>query len=266
MKISSKDFRVREGGEVNLKKWPTTVKPVYKSKKQYEEFLREHVAQLSLQQQLLYASNRHAILLIFQAMDAAGKDGAIRHVTSGVNPQGFLRSMKPSILDSARPLTVSKSVSISSRLDRPSSGIKDRSSVAFSRSRQPCLPPAHGAVVWYWEFEPHECHDGRQEPLRGPKAEVKDRFEDERTLDGSVRVHLWPARLIAARRVSPCGDRTLVEPERQLHSTDQSPIILGPVSNLVSEREFGLTHLPMLAVIRRIHFCNNVPLRQKYHQ
>jgi PPK2 family polyphosphate:nucleotide phosphotransferase len=41
-----------------------------------------------LQQQLLYSSDRHAVLLIFQAMDAAGKDGAIRHVMSGVNPQG----------------------------------------------------------------------------------------------------------------------------------------------------------------------------------
>ena len=88
MKIKSKDFCVKEGDEVNLKKWPTTVKPVYKSKKQYEELLREHVAQLSLQQQLLYASNRYAVLLIFQAMDAAGKDGAIKHVMSGVNPQG----------------------------------------------------------------------------------------------------------------------------------------------------------------------------------
>jgi PPK2 family polyphosphate:nucleotide phosphotransferase len=88
MKISSKEFRVREGDEVNLKKWPTTVKPVYKSKEQYEEILREHVAQLSSKQQLLYASNRHAVLLIFQAMDAAGKDGAIKHVMSGVNPQG----------------------------------------------------------------------------------------------------------------------------------------------------------------------------------
>ena len=88
MKISSKDFRVREGDEVNLKKWPTTVKPVYKSKKQYDKLLKHHVEQLSQQQQLLYASNRHAVLLIFQAMDAAGKDGAIRHVMSGVNPQG----------------------------------------------------------------------------------------------------------------------------------------------------------------------------------
>jgi PPK2 family polyphosphate:nucleotide phosphotransferase len=88
MKINSKHFRVAEGDEVNLKKWPTKLDPVYKSKNQYKKLLEEHVAQLSSLQQLLYASNRHAVLLIFQAMDAAGKDGAIRHVMSGVNPQG----------------------------------------------------------------------------------------------------------------------------------------------------------------------------------
>src|SRR3984885_11973734 len=88
MKINSKDFRVREGREVDLKKWPTKVDPVYKSKEQYKKILEEHVADLSSQQQLLYASNRYAVLLIFQATDAAGKDGAIRHVMSGVNPQG----------------------------------------------------------------------------------------------------------------------------------------------------------------------------------
>jgi PPK2 family polyphosphate:nucleotide phosphotransferase len=88
MKINSKDFAVPEGHEVNLQKWPTIVDPVYKSKEQYQELLEEHVAQLSSQQQLLYASNSHAVLLIFQAMDAAGKDGAIKHVMSGVNPQG----------------------------------------------------------------------------------------------------------------------------------------------------------------------------------
>jgi PPK2 family polyphosphate:nucleotide phosphotransferase len=88
MKISSKDFRVPEGDEVNLKKWPTKVDPVYKSKEQYKKLLEEHVAQLSLQQELLYASDRYALLLIFQALDAAGKDGAIQHVMSGVNPQG----------------------------------------------------------------------------------------------------------------------------------------------------------------------------------
>jgi len=88
MRVNSKDFLVREGEDVDLKKWPTKVDPVYRSKDQYEELLKEHVAQLSLQQQLLYASNRYALLLIFQAMDAAGKGGAISHVMSGVNPQG----------------------------------------------------------------------------------------------------------------------------------------------------------------------------------
>jgi PPK2 family polyphosphate:nucleotide phosphotransferase len=88
MKIDSNDFRVREGDAVNLRKWPTSVKPMHKSEEQYRKLLREHVAQLSALQQLLYASNRYAVLLIFQAMDAAGKDGAIKHVMSGVNPQG----------------------------------------------------------------------------------------------------------------------------------------------------------------------------------
>ena len=88
MKISSKDFRVKEGDEVDLGKWATKVEPVYESKDQYHKLLEEHVAQLSSLQQLHYASNRYAVLLIFQAMDAAGKDGAIRHVMSGVNPQG----------------------------------------------------------------------------------------------------------------------------------------------------------------------------------
>jgi PPK2 family polyphosphate:nucleotide phosphotransferase len=88
MKINSKDFGVREGDEVDLKKWPTIVDPVYESKKQYKKLLESHTAQLSAMQQLHYASDRYAVLLIFQAMDAAGKDGAIRHVMSGVNPQG----------------------------------------------------------------------------------------------------------------------------------------------------------------------------------
>ena len=88
MKINCKDFRVPPGAKVDLKQWPTLVKPVYKSKKRYEQLLREHVDQLSSLQRLHYASNRYALLLIFQAMDAAGKDGAIAHVMSGVNPQG----------------------------------------------------------------------------------------------------------------------------------------------------------------------------------
>ena len=88
MKINSKDFQVQEGDKVTLKEWSTLVKPVYQSKEQYQELLGEQVAELSELQQLLYASNRYAVLLVFQAMDAAGKDGAIKHVMSGINPQG----------------------------------------------------------------------------------------------------------------------------------------------------------------------------------
>src|SRR5580700_5514433 len=88
MKINSKDFRVPPGEKVKLHDWPTSIKPFRKSKEQYHELMREHVERLNSLQQLLYASNRYALLLIFQGMDAAGKDGAIRHVMSGVNPQG----------------------------------------------------------------------------------------------------------------------------------------------------------------------------------
>jgi PPK2 family polyphosphate:nucleotide phosphotransferase len=86
--ISSKDFRVHSGENINLDKWPTFVNPFYKTKKQYQKLLQERVKELSSLQRLLYASNSYALLLIFQGMDAAGKDGVIRNVLSGVNPQG----------------------------------------------------------------------------------------------------------------------------------------------------------------------------------
>ena len=88
MKLDTRDFRINEGSKVDLGKWPTVVERVYKSRGDYHAILADHVAQLSVQQQLLYASNQYSVLLIFQAMDAAGKDGIIRHVMSGVNPQG----------------------------------------------------------------------------------------------------------------------------------------------------------------------------------
>jgi PPK2 family polyphosphate:nucleotide phosphotransferase len=86
--MKSHEFQVNEGAEVDLDKWPTRVDPVYATKGRYKEILSAHTKALSEQQELLYASNSYAILLIFQAMDAAGKDGAIKHVMSGVNPQG----------------------------------------------------------------------------------------------------------------------------------------------------------------------------------
>jgi len=88
MKIKTTDFRVPPGKKVNLEKWATSVKPVYDSKKDYEKLLKGQVEELIPLQNLQYASNRYAVLLIIQGMDAAGKDGAIRHVMSGINPQG----------------------------------------------------------------------------------------------------------------------------------------------------------------------------------
>jgi PPK2 family polyphosphate:nucleotide phosphotransferase len=88
MKINIDDYRVKPGKTVKLKKWPTRVAPVYESKEHYRELLGKHRDKLSELQNLLYASDRHSLLLIFQAMDAAGKDGVIKHVMSGVNPQG----------------------------------------------------------------------------------------------------------------------------------------------------------------------------------
>jgi PPK2 family polyphosphate:nucleotide phosphotransferase len=88
MKIDTEDFRAAEDKKVHLRNWSTETKKIYRSKKHYDELLADHVKRLDKSQRLLYASNRYAVLLIFQAMDAAGKDGAIRHVMSGVNPQG----------------------------------------------------------------------------------------------------------------------------------------------------------------------------------
>ena len=88
MKLKINDYRVRPGSGINLEDYPTEVMPFYKSKKHYKKLLEEDVEELSALQQLHYASHRYALLLIFQGMDAGGKDGAIRHVMSGVNPQG----------------------------------------------------------------------------------------------------------------------------------------------------------------------------------
>jgi PPK2 family polyphosphate:nucleotide phosphotransferase len=88
MKIDPDAFQAAPGKKVKLRKWATDIKPLYKSDKQYRELLVSDVAELSALQKLLFASGTYSLLLIFQAMDAAGKDGAISHVLSGVNPEG----------------------------------------------------------------------------------------------------------------------------------------------------------------------------------
>lgn len=86
--IKTKGLKVKPGAKPDLGKRPTRIEPVYGSTQRYHELLQAHVSRLSELQQLLYASGRYAVLLVFQAMDAAGKDGAISHVMSGINPQG----------------------------------------------------------------------------------------------------------------------------------------------------------------------------------
>src|SRR5580698_8536694 len=88
MKISPKQFRIREGESVKLKRWPTRVGAFYKSEEDYKKRLTEYSKELRERHGQLYAHNRYSVLLIFQSMDAGGKDGAIKHVMSGVNPQG----------------------------------------------------------------------------------------------------------------------------------------------------------------------------------
>ena len=81
-------FRVGPGKEIKLKEWLTDDddKPV--SKEEGEEILKNDIQKLSDFQEKLYASNRYSILIVIQAMDAAGKDSVIKHVMSGLNPQG----------------------------------------------------------------------------------------------------------------------------------------------------------------------------------
>ncbi len=88
MNFDANTLQVRAGTKVDLGQWATALKPLCRSKKAYAKALQSHVEKLSDQQRMLYASNRYALLVVFQAMDTAGKDGAIRHVMSGVNPQG----------------------------------------------------------------------------------------------------------------------------------------------------------------------------------
>src|SRR6516165_3456734 len=88
MKTDSKQFRVAEKEKVRLDDRPTLLKPLYDSKEEYIDKLAERVRDLSAIQEELYAHDRYSLLVIFQAMDGAGKDSAIKHVMSGVNPQG----------------------------------------------------------------------------------------------------------------------------------------------------------------------------------
>lgn len=88
MNVNPEKFRIAPGEKVRLSRLPTRIKPLCASREEYRERMEAQLAAMRPQQELLYANDSHALLLVFQAMDAAGKDSAIKHVLSGLNPQG----------------------------------------------------------------------------------------------------------------------------------------------------------------------------------
>ena len=84
----SKPYRIDQGKNFRLKDFDPAATAHVRSKEHAQELLEQSIAEMSELQDKLYAQDRWAVLLLFQAMDAAGKDGAIKHVMSGVNPQG----------------------------------------------------------------------------------------------------------------------------------------------------------------------------------
>jgi PPK2 family polyphosphate:nucleotide phosphotransferase len=86
--LDHKPFLVKPGTKVRLKDFATDFTAGFENKQAAEEALLQDVSELAAAQDLLWASKQYAIIIIFQALDAAGKDGAIKHVMSGVNPQG----------------------------------------------------------------------------------------------------------------------------------------------------------------------------------
>jgi PPK2 family polyphosphate:nucleotide phosphotransferase len=86
--IDTEALRVAEGEKLALADRPTLAPPLYESKEAYQQALDDHVAALEKRHERLYANGRHALLVILQGMDTAGKDGAIKHALRGVNPQG----------------------------------------------------------------------------------------------------------------------------------------------------------------------------------
>jgi PPK2 family polyphosphate:nucleotide phosphotransferase len=88
MKIEIRPFEVKEKEDVSLAKRPTRVDPLYESKADYAKALEKHAEELAALHDRLYAASRSALLIVLQGMDSAGKDGAIKHVMTGVNPQG----------------------------------------------------------------------------------------------------------------------------------------------------------------------------------
>ena len=88
MEINIEKFLVKEGKKVNLIDYDTKAPQEFKSKQKNRESLKEIIEDIDALQNMLYAENRQSLLIIFQGIDAAGKDSSIRAIMTGVNPQG----------------------------------------------------------------------------------------------------------------------------------------------------------------------------------
>ena len=87
-KIDIDHFKIIDGNRFSLTDYPTLIKSKNIEKEEGELLIQEDIQELAALQDVLYAENRHAVLIVIQAMDAAGKDGTIKHIMSGVNPAG----------------------------------------------------------------------------------------------------------------------------------------------------------------------------------
>jgi len=87
-KTEPERFRVTDGNKFSLTDYPTEVRKKSIEKEKGELLIQKDIEELAALQDVLFAENRHAVLIVIQAMDAAGKDGTIKHIMSGVNPAG----------------------------------------------------------------------------------------------------------------------------------------------------------------------------------
>lgn len=86
--FNSDDFRINGESRFKIKDVKTKIPDIYDDKQEYEQMLDNFVSDIDKMQSVMYAHDRYGLLIIFQAMDAAGKDGTIKHVLTGVNPLG----------------------------------------------------------------------------------------------------------------------------------------------------------------------------------
>jgi PPK2 family polyphosphate:nucleotide phosphotransferase len=154
----------------SIKDTPTEVKRFYKDKKEYKELLEEYQDEIDDLQNKMYAHDRYGMLLLFQAMDAAGKDGTIRHVMSGVNPHGVFVSAfkKPSEeeLDHSFLWRTNREMPARGRLR------------IFNRSyyEEVLVVRVHPKILTHYQRLPAEL-------TRDPEAVWKQRYEDIRNLE-----------------------------------------------------------------------------------